>query len=240
VTKLGVVITTLNEAGTIGATVKALLDMGRGQVPVYVVDAASTDNTVQRAAAAGAVTQQLALRMPIGPSLMAGWKMALLDGCDLIGQMDAGGSHRPMDLMFAAYRLGVPGNANEKRMVVGSRFLGGSRRASYKGRLWRNLASRGMAVLCNALTFQRLSDWTSGLRVFTAPLVYALLTYEYQAGMHGWQIEVLYRALRCGADVREVGIDYVAGRSSMNRRVTREALRVVAGLRPVHGRSGKA
>jgi hypothetical protein len=71
-----------------------------------------------------------------------------------------------------------------------------------------------------------IADWTSGYRVFTAPAARWLLSCDYQATMHAWQIEVLLQAHRGGLSIAEVPITYQAGQSALNRAAVREVGRV--------------
>ena len=72
----------------------------------------------------------------------------------------------------------------------------------------------------------KLTDWTSGYRVYSAKAAEYLLGCQYRAKMHGWQVEVLFNAIRGGLSISEAPITYTAGRSSFNRSVAGEALGV--------------
>ena len=172
-----------------------------GWYPTYVVDAESTG-----------------VRRGIGPCLMEAWDLALKDGCDYIVQIDAGGSHDPKQIdrfMTALYK----GND----VVVGSRFMAGAR---YIGNPKRRIASRFATWMCNLKTKGNFSDWTSGYRAFSSDALTRLLKFEYKAQMHFWQAEVLHNAWLSRMTIGEVPITYTAGRSSFNRKVALEALRV--------------
>lgn len=210
------VITTLNEASSIGALVAGLHEH---DLHVIVVDDASSDETAHAARLAGAAVYVNRERIGIGPSLMKGWRLALDMWADYVIQIDAGGSHLVSDVPAMRNALA------SADMVIGSRFL---RDAKYvAGGNWRRpLLSRLAAFMCNrAQHGANHTDWTSGYRAFRASLLQMLLGYPYQAKMHGWQIEVLARANEVGAEITEVPITYIAGRSSFNRRVANEAIR---------------
>jgi dolichol-phosphate mannosyltransferase len=206
-----VCISAYNEADSIVALVDALHAL---DFDVIVIDAQSTDDTMALATNAGARVIQHA--PGIGPCLTAGWQYALESNYKYIGQIDAGGSHNPMDLLhlFNALYLGYD-------MAIGSRFIRGAR---YNGRPLRAMLSRLAAAACNlAQPGAAWHDWTSGLRVFRADTIRLLLAYDYRSTMHGWQIEVLARAGAMGLEIAEVPISYRAGRSSFNRHVASEA-----------------
>ena len=210
------VITTYNEAPSLGALVTAMRQYG----DVIVIDDQSTDETMSLATVAGALVYSTLQRSGIGQSLMTGWRYALDYGAQRIIQIDAGGSHCPQDakeMIVASDHFDV---------VVGSRFCRG---ACYinKGRRLRPLASRAMALTCNLFDGRTAHDWTSGYRIFTADAVQRLLQYRYYARMHGWQIETLHRARQERMSIGEIPITYIAGRSSFNGKVALEASNVV-------------
>lgn len=212
---IGVCITTLNEIATIGPLVQHFADQ-KDRFRVYVVDDVSIDGTPLAAYDAGAYAVHVNPdRIGIAPSLMKAWKMALATGCDQILQIDAGGSHDPID---AEYLLEVSGYD----LVIGSRFVEGAKYVDFGNKL-RPFLSRVAAWMCNWAHGSMWQDWTSGFRVFSRPCVEYLLKQSYLSKMHGWQIETLARAGAQGFSITEVPIMYVAGRSSFNRKVAWEA-----------------
>jgi dolichol-phosphate mannosyltransferase len=211
VKETAVCITTYNEADTIGPLVLTLRALGL--TSIYVIDDHSQDGTARLAALAGAVSIVNHERAGIGPSLMNAWRLAYNAGYSRFAQMDAGGSHNPGHLLTM---LDVDAD-----LVIGSRFAGD---AIYYGRPWRAFLSRLAAVACNAAQpGMRVSDWTSGMRVFSRRAIEALLGYSYRATMHSWNIEVLARAGEAGLSIVESPITYRAGRSSFNLKVAGEA-----------------
>lgn len=213
---IGVVITTRNEAETIGQLVSALVAR---DFWTLVVDAESTDGTAKIAGDCGAAVCDIG-RQPIGPSLAWGLQIALDSGCTRIAQMDAGGSHDPADLNRLLYAQTM----HEYDLVIGSRFTAGSR---YVGNPKRALLSRAAAAACNwAQPGASHSDWTSGYRLWFHHGLRMALDEGTTAAMHGWQIEMLANAGRLGLRIAEVPITYRAGRSSFNRAVAREAFGV--------------
>jgi len=137
----------------------------------------------------------------------------MIRGADSIIQLDAGGSHDPAQALSLLRRLiGVD-------MVIGSRFMPG---AHYTGNPKRKAMSQLASLMCNIKTGRCITDWTSGYRAFRREAIEVLL-HDYQAKMHGWQIEVLGNALRVGLRVAEVPITYTAGQSSFNKGVAWEA-----------------
>jgi hypothetical protein len=152
--------------------------------------------------------------------MLKAWSFALAHGAEMIVQLDAGGSHDPAD----AFNLSIQSRLTDADVVVGSRFLGRSR---YTGRPWRALMSKMAALACSAKAGHWLTDWTSGFRAFTGDAIAYLLNFcDYEAKMHGWQIEVLGKAIKSGMSIAEVPIIYRAGESSFDLSVAREAFRI--------------
>jgi len=215
---LACVITTRNEAPSIGGLVRRLTDMG---IWAWVIDDNSTDGTGLVAAQYGAhiATQQVG--RGISGGLMQGWNAALAWGADLIIQMDAGGSHSPEDVPFLVAAVVT------HDVAIGSRFLAGS---TYIGPCWRSLGSRIATVVYNVKTGGRFSDVTSGFRAYRAEALDAILNMaleeKHLAAMHGFQLQVLHYARRLRLHIAEVPIAYKSGRSSLSRQVALEALGV--------------
>lgn len=208
------VVTTYNEEATIGELIADLFNAGIDDV--HLIDGGSTDCTVDRAEAAGAMIVAMGPRAPIAECLRVGWNTALDAGATRILQIDAGGSHRVSDIWTLF--------ENKSDVVIGSRFVRGSR---YEGNAKRQLMSRIAGMACNlAVPGACWNDWTSGYRVFSRRAAEYLVKQPYTATMHAWQIEVLAHAARAGFRIEEVPITYIAGRSSFNRKVAREAIGV--------------
>lgn len=229
-TAIAVVITTKNESETIRGLVSWFVRFGH---PVYVVDDGSHDHTASLAIQAGATeVYQTGGKWGIGPSLMQGWRMALANPAVMyVLQIDAGGSHQVDDFPLMRGWLFEPslkGSVHRQvDVVIGSRFCSGANYLSNRTPWWRPLASRTMALLCNfAQGGVHWHDWSSGYRLFRREVIAYLLTKEYHARMHGWQLEVLAYAAEKGYRIHECPITYIAGRSSFNSAIAREAIRV--------------
>lgn len=212
---MNALVTTLNEADTIGPLVSVLKEMC--DRVVVVDDARSTDGTEAVAHAFGADTYVDIEARGIGPALLLG--LAHLRG-SRVAVIDAGGSHDPYDIPFMAHYT--------TDVVIGSRFVPG---AHYTGRPARSLASRAYARACNRRTGAEIRDWTSGFRLYSPKAVNAILEARPRERMHAFQPAALAACLRAGCSVAEQPIRYRAGRSSMNRKVAWEAVKTLGALR---------
>ena len=212
-------ITARNEEETIGPLVNTLVGLG---YEVFVVDDGSTDSTGDAVLPYGATVIRHRESQGIGPSLMEAWRAALALGCEAVIQLDAGGSHDPTVAPLIVAGLVATD------VVIGSRFCWSS---DYQGPRWRRWGSKLAAWLCSRACGMgaEFTDWTSGYRMFSRKAIETLLEYDYKATMHGWQMEVLWRAVESGLVVSEVPITYRVRQSSLSLKVVLEALRV--GLR---------
>lgn len=208
-------VTTYNEADTIGPLVAGLLE--HVDNVLVVDDPRTTDNTEQIAHAFGASTLVDIESTGIGPCLIAGLKY--LKGQQVV-VIDAGGSHSPSS---------IPGmlRLDAWDVVIGSRFMAGS---GYVGNPRRARLSRTYSKACSRRTGHQISDWTSGFRVYSPKAVNAILARPPTAKMHGWQPQALAACLAHKCAVGERPITYRAGRSSMNHKVAWEAVKALRGL----------
>jgi dolichol-phosphate mannosyltransferase len=208
-------VTTFNEADTIGPLVRALKKLV--DRVMVVDDPATKDNTEAIAAASGAETILDCQAYGIGPCLMAGFRQLVGNRVVVI---DAGGSHDPWAIPFMLkYRADV---------VIGSRFIPGAR---YAGSPHRKRASKAYAKACNHLTRKEIADWTSGYRVYSPRAVSTILLAKPSARMHAWQVQSLVACVNGNCTVAEYPITYRGGRSSMNASVAWEAVKTLGELR---------
>jgi len=155
--RLLIVSPAYNEEKNVAAVVESL----KKEFPaadVLVVDDGSRDETARVARAAGARVVRLPFNLGIGGAVQTGFLYAARGGYDAACQVDADGQH-PADQLKLQVERAPPSEAD---VIVGSRFLAES---EYRG-VWTRRA--GIAVLAktiSALTGQRVTDPTSGLRV---------------------------------------------------------------------------
>ena len=122
--KLLVLIPCLNEEGAI-AHVIADVQRVLPEVPVLVVDDASSDATVSIARAAGAAVLALPHHLGLGGAVQAGYKLAFELGFLYVIRVDGDGQHSADDIpkVFEVLRR------SGAQMVIGSRYI--RRQANY-------------------------------------------------------------------------------------------------------------
>ena len=135
--------------------------------------------------------------MPINCGLTVGFqtaaRYAVDHGYDYMIQFDADGQHRP-EYLSALVEKAVKTGSN---IVVGSRFL-----TVRKDKSMRMVSSRMITVLIKMLTGHRISDPTSGFRLFSRPV---LERYYYDNTLNP-EPESIALFLKQGYSVSEVQV----------------------------------
>lgn len=219
------VIPALNEAGAIGAVVRAL---PRQLVQrVIVVDNGSHDGTAAAARAAGAEVVREP-RRGYGYACMAG--VAAAAEAEVLLFLDGDGS----DFAEDAGELLAPILAGRADLVLGSRELGGTAGAGLP--LQARAGNRLAVWLIGRLDGVRLSD----LAPFKAVRSEALRSLALRERTYGWTIELIVRAAQCGLRIDEVPARYrarLAGESKVSGTVSgtvRASVRILLTLARLH------
>ena len=226
--RIVVVIPTYDEADNIALVVDRL----RAAVPeadVLIVDDNSPDGTGVVADRLAADDDQVAVlhrqgKEGLGAAYLAGFAHALQAGYDVIGEMDADGSHQPEELPQLLQAL------RDADLVVGSRWIpGGSITNWSKG---REALSRGGNLYVRALLRIDVYDATSGYRVFRRQTLEKIDLATVRSAGYVFQTDLVARTLDAGLTVHEVPIEFVErvrGESKMSARVAAESLRRITG-----------
>jgi glycosyltransferase involved in cell wall biosynthesis len=209
-----------------GPRIAAVVTAALGHLPVVVVDDGSTDDTADRAAAAGAVVVRQVPNQGKGAALREGFRYALEHGADAVVTLDADGQHDPDEIpaFIAAYERDQP------ELIVGARDF---RRMPAVRRLSNTLGG----ALFSAAVGRRIPDNQSGYRLIGRRLMTALL----ESGEDGFafEVEMIARCIALGEPIAWVPIRTIyAGEPSHIRpwahlteflRAARDARRIVNG-----------
>lgn len=192
-----VVIPAFNEAGRVGEVVRRT----RSELPaadVLVVDDGSSDATAREALAAGAKTISLPVNLGYGAALQTGYKFAVRNGYDVVGQIDADGQHSPAyfaPLLDQLHDGGVD-------IAIGSRFL--DRDGHYKPSAARRVGMALFARVASRVTRQHVSDPTSGFQVMRRSVAEFFCSEVYPSDYPDADILILLH--RSGFRTAEVGV----------------------------------
>src|SRR6185295_6626585 len=93
-----------------GPRVGAVVEIARRALPVVVVDDGSSDDTADRAEAAGSTVIRQAPNAGKGAALRTGFRHALEAGAPAVVTLDADGQHDPAEIprFLAAFEAGRP------------------------------------------------------------------------------------------------------------------------------------
>lgn len=167
---------------------------------ILVVDDASRDATATAAAAAGAIVLRLPLGLGAWGATQAGIRYALRHGFSDVITLDADGQHLPdslPELLAARQRAGA-------NVVIGT-CVGRLSRA--KRIAWRYL---------RVLTGLKLTDFTSGLRLYDADAIEVLAGQE--ASLLDYQdVGVLMLLSRSGLKIAETPVPMLPRRAGRSR-----------------------
>ena len=226
-----VCIPTYNELENLEPIVKAVLAVDP-RVDILVVDDNSPDGT-------GALADRLAAAEPrvrvlhrerkegLGRAYLAAFRWALDAGYQYIIEMDADFSHDPRHLPTLLDT--AVGGAD---VVLGSRYVEGGGTVNWG--VMRQLISRGGSLYARTILGVRIRDLTGGFKCFRRHVLETLDLEHVQSTGYAFQIELTYRALQRGFDVREIPIvfeDRRVGQSKMSRKIFLEAFVGVVRLR---------
>ncbi len=197
---------------------------------VLVIDDNSPDGT-------GELADRLAAELPfvdvlhreskdgLGRAYIAGFRVALARGAELVLEMDCDFSHDPQD---------VPRLIEAARgadLVLGSRYVPGGGVRDWG--LVRRLISRGASLYTQALLMP-VKDATGGFKCFRRTVLEGLDLDAIGSRGYMFQIETTFRTRRAGFRVVEIPITFAdreVGGSKMSRAIVLEAIWKVPALR---------
>ncbi len=202
-------------------------------VDVLVVDDGSPDGTGALADRLAAADDHIHVlhreqKAGLGAAYLAGFGWALQAGYDVIGEMDADGSHQPeqLDRLLDAIQ--------DADLVIGSRWIPGGSVVNWPRR--RELLSRGGNLYVRLLLGIKVRDATAGFRLFRRSALETIDLASVESTGYVFQTDLVTRCLRAGLRVSEVPIEFVErvrGDSKMSGAVASESLRRITrwGLR---------
>jgi dolichol-phosphate mannosyltransferase len=228
-----VVLPTYDEAANIEEVLRRL----HAAVPhahVLVVDDSSPDGTADVAEEIGAelidedgVCLVEVMRRPsksgLGSAYREGFRHGLINGFDVMVEMDSDLSHDP-----AALPSLLEAVADGADLSIGSRYIPGGSIPDWS---WhRRALSRWGNRYAAFVLGNDVADATSGFRAYQSSALAVVDFHILRADGYGFQIEMAYRVISSGGTIREVPIafiDRVRGTSKMSGWIVVEALVLV-------------
>jgi len=223
--QLTVIVPTYNEAENLPKLVSALFALSIPALKILIVDDNSPDGT-------GRLADELAKRQPdrisvlhragklgLRTAYLEGFKRAIADGAEAVGQMDADFSHDPNTLVEMAAAL------ETADVVLGSRYVpGGS--VDKQWPVWRKwLSGFGNSYARLLLRFP-LRDVTTGYRLWRREALQGMPLNRIHANGYVFLVEMAYMAYCLRYRFAEVPIyfaDRREGKSKMSFKIQVEA-----------------
>ncbi|MEO9330099.1 polyprenol monophosphomannose synthase [Gordonia aurantiaca] len=224
-----VVVPTFNERDNLPVIVRRLQQALPG-VHLLVVDDSSPDGTgevadeLARADAGRVHVMHRKEKDGLGRAYLAGFGWGLGRDYPVIVEMDADGSHAPEQLhrLFDAINAGAD-------LAIGSRYVPGGKLVNWPKH--REFLSRGANTYARIALGVRIHDITAGFRAYRRIVLEKIELDTVESAGYCFQIDLAWRTVRAGFDVREVPITFTErelGVSKMSGGVMSEAFTKVA------------
>ena len=155
-----ILIPAFNESMVVGAVIKEI--KAHCNLPIVVIDDASTDNTVDVAQNAGATVISLPAQLGAWGAMQTGLRYAQRHGYTVAITMDADGQHEAASLKS----LLAPVNEGMADVAIGA--------CTRRGSLWRRIAW----VMMKRASGLSLEDITSGFRVYNHKAISELASWR--------------------------------------------------------------
>jgi dolichol-phosphate mannosyltransferase len=218
------VIPTYDEALNI-EWITGRLRAAQPDVDVIIVDDNSPDGT-------GVIADRLAAADPrirvlhrtekagLGAAYLHGFSVALEAGYDVIGEMDADGSHQPEQLHLLLAAL------ERADLVIGSRWVPGGSVVNWPRS--REILSRGGNLYVRLLLGSSVRDATAGFRVFRRSTLEKINLASVESAGYVFQADLAWRTQQAGLSIVEVPIEFierVRGDSKLSGNVATESMK---------------
>ncbi|GMR09704.1 MAG: polyprenol monophosphomannose synthase [Anaerolineae bacterium] len=223
--QLTVVIPTYNEAENLPSLIDNLVATSISNLKLIIVDDGSPDGT-------GQLAEELAIRLPgrlsvvhrpgkmgLGSAYIRGFHVALSEGAEAVGQMDADFSHSP------SYVPEFLAQLEHWDAVFGSRYVDGGR-VDERWSVGRVILSKFGNTYARVILRLQVQDSTGGFRFWRAETLRGLPLERIRSEGYVFQVEMAYLAQRMGFRISEQPIyfeDRRIGQSKMSLRIQLEA-----------------
>lgn len=218
-----VIFPTYNEKENISAIIPEVLKQNIG-VDILVVDDNSPDGTAEEVRKLQSQYSNVHLlvrekKNGLGRAYIAGFQWGLEKGYEILVEMDADFSHRPVDLKAL-----IEGAAKND-FAVGSRYCVGGKVVNWTAS--RKAISRGGSFYSRMILGFPINDWTGGFNAWKNKTLIGIDLPTVESNGYSFQIELKYRALSKGFKGVEVPIVFEErreGQSKMSSKIVWEAL----------------
>jgi dolichol-phosphate mannosyltransferase len=210
-----IVVPTYNEKGNIEMVYRKIFKSARS-CHLLIVDDNSPDGTGKMADAIARRDKRVFVlhregKLGLGSAYVEGMKFSLQKGYHNVIAMDADLSHDPMNLPKMLEKI------RKHDLIIGSRYVKDGGMVNWNAR--RFLISQLANLFCRSILGLRQADCSGGFKCYRSSLLKKIkLDLVFSKG-YNFQVEILYRAVRAGANVVEIPIIFVdrhQGESKLN------------------------
>ena len=219
------VIPTYNEAGNLPKIVDEVLCLPVEGIRILVVDDNSPDGTGELAEKLGMENDGRVSvlhrhgKQGLGTAYNQGFRKAIADGADYIGQMDADFSHPIEKIPELVAKL------SEYDVVIGSRYVAGGK-LDEKWPIWRKWLSGFGNFYARTILGLKINDVTGGFKLWRRETLQQMPLDRIKSNGYMFQVEMNYVASLMGFTFAEIPIYFqerVIGTSKMNFAIQKEA-----------------
>jgi dolichol-phosphate mannosyltransferase len=223
--KTTIVIPTYNEAKNLPVLVEKLFSLPVTDLSLLVVDDNSPDGTGQIAENLGkqyngrVQVLHRAGKMGLGSAYIQGFQLAMQNGAEAVGQMDADFSH-PVEKVTELVQT-----LETCDMALGSRYVEGGK-LDERWPLWRKTLSGFGNFYARTLLGMKLRDVTGGFRLWKSATLKSMPLDSIRSNGYIFQVEMAYVASKLGFQFKEIPIYFADrrwGQSKMSFRIQIEA-----------------
>lgn len=234
--KITMVIPTYNEKENLPELVEQVLALPLEDIHILIVDDNSPDGT-------GDLAEELrkqyddrihclhrAGKLGLGSAYREGFKMAMEEGADYIGQMDADFSHPIDKIPLMAEKLA------DADLVIGSRYVKGGKLDENWPFYRKWLSGFGNAYARTILGLPN-RDVTGGFKLWKRETLEMMPMDTIKSNGYVFQVEMNYVASKLGCKIVEIPIYFqerTKGKSKMNMKISIEAAWRTLVLRTQH------
>lgn len=225
---LWVVIPTYNERENLGRLVNELFKIDL-PLKILVVDDFSPDGTGEEADELSRIYKYklLVLHRPgklgLGSAYRQAFALAISQGAEVVGEMDADFSHSPEDLLRLWLEI-----LDGAEVVIGSRRVRGGKIIGWSW--WRHLTSWGANTVSRVVLGLKTKDVTAGFRLYNVKALDKISWRFIESNGYAWQEEILFLLEKSGAKVTEVPVvfnDRAKGKSKLKTKDIWEFFKVI-------------
>ncbi|MEJ5203241.1 MAG: polyprenol monophosphomannose synthase [Anaerolineales bacterium] len=220
-----IVIPTYNEAENLPKLVSSIFELPLSGLNLLIVDDNSPDGSGQIAEELGRQSggRVRVLHRPgklgLGTAYIQGFQLALSQGAEYIGQMDADFSH-PIDKIVPMVEA-----LSEYDFAIGSRYVPGGR-LDERWPIWRRALSGWGNFYARTILGMKIRDVTGGFKLWKRETLSAMPLERIRSNGYVFQVEMSYVASLLGFKCKEIPIYFADrrwGKSKMDFRIQVEA-----------------